>query len=71
MNRRIIPCEQGREQREKRANAAMLKTMVTVRFDSIPEHIAAQIDAVSADQLLEWGKRLFVASSLDEAFGLN
>ena len=63
--------KQGLEQGEKRANAATCKTMVTMRFGSIPDHIAAQIDAASADQVAEWNKRLFVASNLDEVFGLN
>lgn len=63
--------EQGLEQGEKRGNAAMFKAMLAIRFGSIPDHIVAQIDAASADQLRKWGERLFVASNLDAVFRLN
>jgi hypothetical protein len=68
---RVQGFEQGREQGREQGNAAMFKTMVTIRFGSVPDHIAAQIDAASADQLREWGERLFVASNLEVVFGLN
>lgn len=61
----------GEERGKKLGNATMFKTMIVVRFGSVPEHITAKIDAASTDQLLEWGKRLFVASSLDAVFDLN
>ena len=63
--------EQGLEQGEKRGNAAMFKALVAIRFGSVPDHIVAQIDTASADQLLKWGERLFVASTLEDVFRQN
>ncbi len=63
--------EQGLEQGEKRGNAAMFKALVAIRFGNVPDHIVAQIDTASVDQLLKWGERLFVASTLEDVFRLN
>ncbi len=68
---RVQGFEQGLEQGEKRANADTCKTMVTIRFGSVPDHIAAQIDAASAAQLREWNKRLFIENNIEAVFGSN
>ena len=62
---------QGEEIGEKRANADTCKTMVTIRFGSVPDHIAAQIDAASAAQLREWKNRLFIETNIEAVFDSN
>jgi Putative transposase, YhgA-like len=63
--------KKARVQGLEQGNADMFKTMVTIRFGSVPEHIAAQIDAASPDQLAEWGKRLFILNDIEAVFSPN
>ncbi len=58
----------GRAEGEAKGRAAMLLTLLDVRFGSPSEAIRVRVDAATSEQLDRWGERVLTSTSLDEVF---
>lgn len=67
----LLRCKQSFEQSDKKGHTDVFKAAVIGGFGNIPDHIEAQIDAASFDQLVEWSKQLFATRNLEAVFGAN
>jgi hypothetical protein len=60
--------QEGIEQGRRQGEIELLLRLLRRKFGSVPRNIQARVRDAQPDQLLEWGERLVIASSLGEIF---
>ena len=64
--------QEGRQEGEqigiRKGELTLLRRQLEYKFGALPEVTVDRLERADVDQLLEWGKRILTASSLDELF---